>query len=352
MKLLRILVSILMLLMLSHCRPTEEENASTIKDASDSIRPLALRNERQSFCGVDLWKVKRHRLCGVESWNAARTNACGAERFKSRAHSSCPGSVTEDTYENRESESCSTAAEPQPCRAGYQESGFRIKKEVCGNRHFDQEYVVEKVRVCHRSRIVNTCRKQAFGVEKWRSCRHSNHGAERYKSCRKEEFGVERYKQCSFLLTPEETAQYARQTRELIPFMGETLVTARGHYFAYANDESSMGCHIAKFSQDPLFDQMTGELKTMYLTKFGRSWDATRFDCGNEAAPIIGDASCPESDESNKCRAARSYQGAKKWLTTKATDLTKLINDIGARRDSSLKTELQKLHQAVNTYEN
>lgn len=343
-----------LILLICACNNASESTSVTL-DSSDSIQPLPVKNVRHEVCGIESYNSRTHSLCGVENYNNTGSAACGVAAYNARADIACAGSFNADQYENVTTTSCRQGGirDPESCRAGYSQIRMHEKKETCcaGRQcEVEIENIVRKARVCDRAEHLATCRLEQFGVESYHACRHSSHGVESYNTCSKPEFGVALHKQCSFYLLPGEVDRFLTSVKELLPYMGETLVSSKAKYFLELDDEASMACHIARFDTDPLFTGQMGELKTLYTVRFGRDFLATRFDCSTTTVPDITQDTCADSDASRKCSSVRSYRGAKKWLNVKSTDLTNLKNDIAAKSDQAVSQAVTSSLDAINSY--
>lgn len=336
---------------LTNCRSGVENNDSLVLDASTSIKPLALRNERQSFCGVERYNTQNHSLCGVKTYRNARSAACGVELYNNQANLSCPGSIAEDIFSKSTSGTCHSAAKkPDDCPAGYENSESK-REASCANRELDWKSVVGWTRTCTRRQNLASCRKTEFGVELYRSCQHANHGVQDYNSCARPEFGISSYNSCGFYLLPAEIDTYLSSVRQLLPFMGETLINAKALYYITKEDEAATACHIKKYDSDPIFQGQITELKTLYVTRYGRDFETTRFDCSTAAIPNIDTENCPDDETSRLCKNVRSYRGAKTWFEVKLTDMTNLSADIGARSNAVTAKAIQDQLIATKNYE-
>jgi hypothetical protein len=339
--------------MICACNNTSESTSVT-HDSSETIQPLTLRKVRHEICGVESYIAKEHQLCGPKTYKKLSTSNCEVEIFNARKHPNCPGSVTADQYENITTASCRLGGikTPDECRSGYNSIKIVERKEVCcagRGCEVEVEHITRLARLCNRDVHLEACRLPEFGAETYKSCRHKNHGVETYNTCERPEFGAV-HKNCEFYLLPAEVEQFLTSVKELLPYMGETLISSKAKYFLELDDESSIACHIGKFETDPLFTSQIGELKTLYTVRFGRNYQSTRFDCASTTVPDITKDTCTDSDTTRKCSSVRSYRGAKKWLEVKATDLNNLKNDIAAKKDQAVSKALSDSLDALNHY--
>ena len=353
LKLPTILSAILITLLIGYsCAPVQEDH-SMLLEASDSFVAIEKKSGRQIFCGIERYKAQTHKSCGAELYKNAASQYCGAKTYKARAHSSCPGSTPAHKFEDTnhgDVNHCTDANQPGPCRPGYH-TGYKAKRGTCYIRTrrelLESSYVSERTRVCSKAAHNATCRKAEFGIETYKTCRHAKHGVEQYKTCRKPEFGPELFKSCSYYLTAAEIKQFVSERKRVLEFMGETLVNSQGNFYAHSNDMSATACTIKKIDDDVVFDSIAAELKLVYVAKFGEEYSGDK--CLVDAIPVdINAASCETDDQSRACKSLRSYKGAKKWMDVTLKDTNNLLNDIVAKKDSSIKGLLTELKTQID----
>ena len=352
LKLPTILSAILITLLIGYSRAPVQEDHSMLLEASDSFVAIEKKSGRQNFCGIERYKTQTHKLCGAELYKNAASQYCGAKTYKARAHPSCPGSTPVDYYENSShSSGCGDAGHLSSCRSGYK-AGHKSEKGRCNvitprGEGFEKDYIRKRTRTCTKPAHSATCRKAEFGIETYKTCRHAKHGVEKYKTCRKPEFGPELFKSCSYYLTAAEIKQFVSERKRVLEFMGETLVNSQGNFYAHSNDMSATACTIKKIDDDVVFDSIAAELKLVYVAKFGEEYSGDK--CLVDAIPVdINAASCETDDQSRACKSLRSYKGAKKWMDVTLKDTNNLLNDIVAKKDSSIKGLLTELKTQID----
>jgi len=343
-----ILVGVVCVIVLLGCRSAPSDEESVIKDSVAGIVPLGLKSGRDSFCPVETYRSREDQLCGPKKYVKKRSAACGPELFHLRPSLSCPGSIAVDSYQ-QEASSCGSAPAID-CRAGYVKTSDAVSVTGACPPRAENDRLTRSV-TCTRPEVAASCRLSEFGVERYKSCEHRSHGVAQYKTCEHQAFGPATYKVCSYYLTQGELGGYLREVRSLLPFMAETLINSRGHYFGYVNDEAGLACHIERYARDPLFDEQIADLKSLYLTRFGRTWTSGQISCGGGEPVDVSEVACPDSDMSRACAAARTYRGAAKWIQVKLLDLTNLVDDIVAKRDAAVRREIEHLKTKTTTYQ-
>ena len=343
------------------CRVSGHDGQSSQLLAAESFEPVAARSGRFPICGIESYKSRPDPVCGVQSYKSSRSAVCGVESYNERADLGCPGSIPEDVKEIVTSGSKTNSAErPAACPAGYAQIGENQhkKKDYLSCRRGDcpfneVEYVATWTRTCRREAYAASCRRPEFGVERYAECRHENHGVEAYKTCARSEFGVAAYKSCSYYMNADEMRRFLAERVPMVNFMAETLLSSRGNFYAEESDEVGLACTIKMFANDPLYQDIVQQLKTIFTTRFGLDVDARDDNC-DEVVPefAIEAMTCEPSDNSRRCRAWRSYTASKRWLTVTREDAANLAADIAARADTALRDELLKLKSSIETVEN
>lgn len=340
--------------LIAACAPKANNSAASLEGASDGIKPLEQKVDRQPFCGVEQYNAKEDPSCGIASYNLARSAACGVADYYERADMSCPGSVTEDVQrEVAGSDDCySSGGTPAGCPAGYADLGISNTHRTChvgGHEGQSTDVVVQKTRTCKRPQVAATCRSPAFGIEAYNPCRDESHGVEHYVTCNDPKFGVARYNKCAFYLTAEEAAIWVNDHGNELELHSNGLITSRGNFFAYKADELGLACTIKGFESDPLYSDKVKDLETLFLSSFGINYQSSAYTCPAPAGSTNIDAySCPDSDTSTVCRNWRMYKAHKLWLSVTRDDATKLLSDVGTAQDANVKSRVADLAGALD----
>jgi hypothetical protein len=341
---------------MSACAPSDAR-LSTTQGAADAIVPLPARTEPNQMCGVESYRAIEDAACGVALYSVKESAACGVASYNQRTSMACPGSIPAGDANVVTTGGCSRGDAPGPggCPGGYGDRGVAQATTECSSHagHGDpivRTVVTRQERACRRDDAPQTCRLPQFGVERFNACRHASHGVERYNTCALPQFGVAAYKSCTFYLTPEQAREYVKSHAQLVDYMGQQMLTGRGHFHAFKSDQNGLGCAIRKYGDDPLYADVVADLKTIFSVTFGVEYATAHLDCGGGGVVDIDsvDAStCPDADVTNVCKAWRTYYGAKRWLTVTQTDAAHLLGDIGAMSAPDVRALVSGLNDSV-----
>jgi hypothetical protein len=109
-----------------------------------------------------------------------------------------------------------------------------------------------------------------------------------------------------------------------------------------------MACTIKEFMDDILYEDVTAQLRTGFVTQFGREFVAGSYDCEADKPSVeIDSFSCDQNDDARSCRNWRYYVSSKSWLEATATDTVNLLTDIAALTDGRLRSDLESLKSSL-----
>ena len=338
------IVFVIAVVAFASCRSQQPESSSPFSTA-DKLNPITPRSERHSFCGVESYNESRDPACGVEVYNTARTAACGVESYHARADMSCVGSIAAETYQERSvsPRACADAPGVPSCRSGFAQVDYSEPIKYAPPRPPAGDgcnFVGARIRTCAHGDLPATCRKPEFGVEQYNACAHESHGVERYKSCRLPAFGVEAYASCSFHKTPTEINSYVETNAPLVDLFAESIVTGIGNFYAFSEDQPGLACIIKNYSNDPFFDAVVLNIKTMYTTKFGLEYDPAA--CTSPAKKIE-EYTCSDEDASSICRNWRIWKTAMRWVEVRRIDIRNMLDDVARFQWADQKSSLESM---------
>ncbi|SMF22982.1 hypothetical protein [Pseudobacteriovorax antillogorgiicola] len=299
-------------------------------------------------------KTVRHSICGVESYHANRGEVCGIERYNSQVSSLCPPALfNEGTSEQHCGTTRGACAVYEDCNLWY--------RGICA----------EPVGACVGwERIPASCRHSAFGVAAYSACERAEFGVALYKQCSHPSFGVSTHRSCSMYKTPEELNEYLTNVSDNMELYLLELPEKKKDLYAKIGHEKALWCMIDKYSDDDLYWEVVTDAKDTFFLQFGYDYSDVTHDCSveEEIRIVLDGIDCdtistsdlrtmPKPDGisqarfvrfKSQCATKKSHDLIVDWFEVKDQELGLLINDIVARQDANVKSEIEHVQRYIS----
>ncbi len=305
---------------------------------------LELQTKRHPICGVEAYQTRRDPVCGIELYVSKESSFCSPSKFNSRADAARCGTTCKWVTPTGRNGELITGP------------GGRPQRTCVGQ-------------------VPKTCEHPDFGAVAYQTCRHPQHGVELYSECQSPQFGAAQYNLCSFYKTPEQVEAFISETKLSLDTYASILPVRQGELFSRLRNEKALACLIDKYSVDPLYEQVTIDLREKFFLIFGYERSDAQVSCRNvnvndvEVKVTLGRLDCKSFNRSSlaalemppgiaegpfkrfkqNCSLKISHDTLLNWFTTKADEIDLLLEDLAARQDSKARNSLLKLKEEISS---